>query len=448
MDLSQQYIDFYKQASEAIKKHSASALNTHRDEAFQTFTELGFPTHRDENYLYCRVQEALDLDYGINVNGVKFEISREEAFQCNVHGIRSNTFYVINETFDKSRTHSEALPNGVVLCSMKEACEKYSQLVESHLNQLIKNKKDGFIAFNEMLSQDGYFLYVPDNVVADVPFQLIEVMRANADVMANTRNLIVIGKNAQARLLVCDHAIEKVNFFANRLTEIFVGENAHFDYYVLENTHEMTNAVSQVFVHQDTNSAFVGDFIGLHNGRTRNFVDIELNGENAETWLGGIVLDDKEQTTDNFALVRHNAAHCTSNVLYKYILDDKAEGGFSGIIIVEDGAQKTNAYQTNRNICLTRTAKMHAKPQLEIYADDVKCGHGATTGQLDDNALFYMQQRGIPVKEAKMLLMMAFTNDILEHVDVDILRQRLQTMVERRLRGEYDAKCDGCNYCD
>jgi len=195
--------------------------------------------------------------------------------------------------------------------------------------------------------------------------------------------------------------MDDVNFFANRLTEIFVGENAHFDYYALENTHHKTNSLSQILVEQQANSRLITNIIGLNNGRTRNQIEIDLNGQGAETWLGGMLVSDRSQQTENFTVIRHNVPRCHSNELFKYILNGAAEGAFSGRIVVQKGAQKTEAYQTNRNICLTKEARMFAKPQLEIYADDVKCGHGATTGQLDEAALFYMQTRGIGYEEAR-----------------------------------------------
>ena len=240
--------------------------------------------------------------------------------------------------------------------------------------------------------------------------------------------------------------MDSVSFFANRLTEIFIGENASFDYYSLENTHNETNNLSQIFVDQQANSRLITNLIGLNNGRTRNQVEIDLNGEGAETWLGGMLVSDCQQKTENFTIIRHNVPRCTSRELFKYVLNGSAEGAFSGRVVVKKDAQKTEAYQINRNICLTREAHMYSKPQLEIYADDVKCSHGATTGQLDEAALFYMQARGISAEEARMLLLLAFTSDVLVHIEIEALRDRLHLLVEKRLRGE-ESKCKGCHIC-
>ena len=186
--------------------------------------------------------------------------------------------------------------------------------------------------------------------------------------------------------------------------------------------------------------------ITLQNGLTRINIEIDLNGRNCETELCGMVIGDKKQNVDNFTSVLHNQPDCHSQELFKYVLDDLAKGAFTGKLYVAKDAQKTAAYQTNRNILLNRTAKMRTKPQLEIYADDVKCSHGATIGQLDDKALFYMRSRGIPFEEARLLLMFAFTADVIENIRIDALKDRMKMLVEKRLRGEL-SKCEGCVIC-
>ncbi|MFI3296540.1 MAG: SufD family Fe-S cluster assembly protein, partial [bacterium] len=181
----------------------------------------------------------------------------------------------------------------------------------------------------------------------------------------------------------------------------------------------------------------------LTNGNTRNDVEVDMHGEGAEVWLGGMLLGDKEQRCENFTTIRHKVSNCRSEELYKYIVDDKAVAGFSGRILVEKGAQKTESHQTNRNISLSKEARILGRPQLEIYADDVKCGHGATTGMLDQSALFYMQQRGIALKEARLLLLQAFSADVVDKIHIDALRDRLYLLIESRLRGE-EMRCAGC----
>lgn len=440
-----EYIKLYEEAREGIYTHSAPLLNVNRENAYEHFKKVGFPTNKDEAYLYCRLLKQLDTDYGMNVNQVKIPFNPTKLFQCAVSGIKSLPYFMVNDYFYPN-TDERNLPEGVIMCGMKEACEKYPALVEKYYGKKIKDNKDPFVAFNEMFAQDGYFLYVAKNARLEVPIQLVNVLRANFDLMVNTRNLIIVEEGADARILICDHALDKQNFFANRMTEVFVGENAQLQYYGLEHNHDQTNNLAQVYIDQAANSRVVTNLVGVHNGRTRNYVEVDLVGKGADTWLGGMLVSDKEQQTENFTVIRHIAPHCTSNELFKYILDEKSEGAFSGRVVVEDAAQKTSSQQTNRNILLCKEATMYAKPQLEIYADDVKCGHGATTGQLDETAMFYMQQRGIGKKEARLLLLEAFAADVMEHIEMPAVKEQISNMVHDRLRKE-GKKCAACGLC-
>ncbi len=439
MSNADQYIALYEQQVDTIRQHSATALNAHRDEAFARFRAKGFPTNKHENYLRCPILKDLETDYGLNLKQLPFAADEKNLFRCNVPGVKAHNAFLLNDQLH----FSEALPQGVVLCSLSEACQRYPEIVAKHLGKKTNSTDDAFVAFNGTFAQNGYFLYLPKNAALELPIQLVNVLHATTDLMTATHNLVVLEQGATLRMLVCDHTLAEVNFFASRVTEIFVGENARFDLYALESTNDTTAQISQIFVEQAANSQTTFDCVSLHNGHTRNHIEIDLAAEGAETWLGGMVAADGTQKCDNFTVIRHLAPHCTSNELFKYILDGEAEGAFAGQILVEKGAQKTSAYQTNRNICLSKTAHMHAKPQLEIYADDVKCGHGATTGQLDENALFYMRTRGIGYDEARMLLLLAFASDVLDRIAVTAVRDRLRMMVEQRLRGN-DAKCNAC----
>ncbi|MDR0370338.1 MAG: Fe-S cluster assembly protein SufD [Prevotellaceae bacterium] len=445
--MKQQYIDLYKTHSDSIKKHAPEIMNSRRDEAFTRFSELGFPASGQEDYRYSDFTKALAIDYGLNLNRLKIPIHPNDIFTCSVPGIKSYLYYIVNDTFrTPSADKNEPLPEGVIIGSLKECAMKYPDLVGKYYGKLSRQKNDGFIAFNEAFTQDGYFIYIPENTEPEQPIQIVNILRSDVDLMVNSRNLIVIEKAAKAKILVCDHSLDDVRFFTNRLTEVFVGENAVYEHYKLESTHEKTGNVSTLLVEQQASSNVLTNIITLHNGVTRNNIEIALNGEQCQTLLCGMVLSDKEQRVDNFTSILHNKPDCHSNELFKYILDDNSVCGFTGRLIVAKDAQKTQAYQNNRNIMLTPTSRMRTKPQLEIYADDVRCSHGATIGQLDENALFYMRSRGISTDEARLLLMYAFTADVVENIRIDALRDRIKKMVENRLRGE-SHKCTGCSIC-
>ena len=445
--MEQQYINLYKQYHEQIKANAAPVINVSRDASFDLFEELGFPTPNDENYKYSDLKDALSADYGLNINRLPIPVNPYEVFSCDVPGIHSYLFFVVNDGFyPVNDIRNQQLPEGVIIGSLSEVAKSHPELVQQYYGKLSSAKKDGLIAFNGAFAQDGFFMYVPKNVQLDRPVQLVNIMRSDVDFMANSHNLVILEEGAKAQLLVCDHTVDDVHFLSNRVTEVFVAQNATYEHYKLENTHIKTTNLSTLLINQQTSSNVLANVITLHNGVTRNNIEIDVDGEHCETLLCGMVIGDKKQQVDNFTSIIHNKPNCNSRELFKYVLDDLSKGGFTGKLYVARDAQKTAAFQTNRNILLNKTAKMRTKPQLEIYADDVKCSHGATVGQLDESAMFYMRQRGIPEKEARLLLMYAFTGDIIDNIRIDALQERIKMLVEKRLRGEL-SKCEGCIIC-
>jgi len=445
--MEQQYIDLYKQHHESIKKHSTGVMNDLRDDAFALFEKLHFPTTALENYKYSDLKAGLSIDYGVNINRIPIPVNPYEVFTCDVPGIHSYLYFVVNDAFYPVKDiRNNSLPEGVIIGSVNQVAETHPELVKQYFGKLSSKKEDGLIAFNGAFAQDGFFMYVPKNVVLDKPVQLVNIMRSDVDFMANSHNLIILEEGAKAQLLVCDHTVDDVRFLSNRVTEVFVSENATYEHYKLENMHVKTTNLATLLIDQQASSNVLANVITLHNGQTRNTVEIDLDGEHCETLLCGMVIGDKNQQVDNFTSIIHNKPNCHSRELFKYVLDDMAKGGFTGKLYVAKDAQKTAAFQTNRNILLSKTAKMRTKPQLEIYADDVKCSHGATIGQLDESAKFYMQARGISGEEARLLLMFAFTNDVIENIRIPALQDRIKLLVEKRLRGEL-SKCEGCVIC-
>ncbi len=445
--ITQQYIDLYQSGKSIIEKHSAPIMNAKREAAFKDFSHLGFPTNKQEDFLYTNLIDWFAPDYGLNLNALNIPVNPYEIFHCGVSGINAHLFFVVNDQFYTQQKVQDELPAGVLAGSLKQFAQLHPELVEKYYGKAAKTDKDSTVAFNTTFAQDGFFLYVPEGVKLEKPIQLINVMRADVDLMANSRNLIIIEKNAQAKVLVCGHTIDRKKFLANRVTEVFVGEKAHYEHYKLENTNMDMNNIGSLFVMQQAGSEVLVNEITLHNGQTRNNVHIDLFGEHAQTTLCGMAIGDKQQHIDNSTFINHAVPNCKSRELYKYVLDDSSRGAFAGKVLVAKDAQKTEAFQTNKNICITREARMNTKPQLEIYADDVKCSHGATVGQLNDEALFYLRSRGIPEAEARMLLMFAFVDDVIEHINLPALKDNIRFLVEKRFRGEL-SKCEGCAMCN
>ncbi|MCZ8372765.1 Fe-S cluster assembly protein SufD [Phocaeicola sp. KGMB11183] len=446
MKAEQQYIDLFSQCEALICKNSTEVLNAPRAKAFADFEQAGFPTTKQEKYKYTEVSKYFAPDYGLNLKRLEFPINPYEVFKCDVPNMSTSLYFVVNDTFYQYTQPTGHLPEGVIFGSLKDVATKQPELVKKYYGKLADTSKDGVVAFNTMFAQDGVFMYIPKNVIVDKPIQLVNILRADIDTMVNRRVVIVLEDGAQAKLLVCDHAMDEVNFLSTQVVEVFVGENAVFDLYELEETHNSTVRFSNLYVNQEANSNVLLNGMTLHNGTTRNTTEVTLSGRGAEINLCGMAIADKNEQVDNHTFIDHKVSDCTSNELFKYVLDDQAVGAFAGKVLVREGAQHTSSQQTNRNICATKEARMYTQPQLEIYADDVKCSHGATVGQLDENALFYMQQRGISLKEARLLLMFAFVNEVIDNIRMEALRDRLHLLVEKRFRGELN-KCQGCAIC-
>lgn len=446
MKAEQQYIDLFSQCEALICKNSTEVLNAPRAKAFADFEQAGFPTTKQEKYKYTEVSKYFAPDYGLNLKRLEFPVNPYEVFKCDVPNMSTSLYFVVNDTFYQYTQPTGHLPEGVIFGSLKDVATKQPELVKKYYGKLADTSKDGVVAFNTMFAQDGVFMYIPKNVIVNKPIQLVNILRADINTMVNRRVVIVLEDGAQAKLLVCDHAMDEVNFLSTQVVEVFVGENAVFDLYELEETHNSTIRFSNLYVNQEANSNVLLNGMTLHNGTTRNTTEVTLSGRGAEINLCGMAIADKNEQVDNHTFIDHKVSDCTSNELFKYVLDDQAVGAFAGKVLVREGAQHTSSQQTNRNICATKEARMYTQPQLEIYADDVKCSHGATVGQLDENALFYMQQRGISLKEARLLLMFAFVNEVIDNIRMEALRDRLHLLVEKRFRGELN-KCQGCAIC-
>lgn len=429
-----------------ICSHSAEVMNSVRDKAYEDFKSQGFPSKKVERYKYTDIAKLFEPNYGLNINRLDIPVNPYDAFKCDVPNLSTSLYFVVNDAFYKKNEPKASLPEGVIVDSLKAQAEKNPDVIAKYYAKLAKTDEDAVTALNTMLAQDGLLVYVPKNVVVDRAIQVINILRSDVDLMVNRRVLIVVEEGAEVKLLFCDHAADDRNFLATQVIEAYVGRNASLDLYCLEETHAKNVRVSNLYINQDADSRLNHNVITLHNGVTRNRVDLTLSGEGAECVLNGCVIADKEQHVDNNTVIDHKVSHCTSSQLYKYVLDEKATGAFAGRVLVRHGAQKTSSEMRNQNICATREARMFTQPMLEIYADDVKCSHGSTVGQLNDAAMFYMRQRGISEKEAKLLLEFAFVNEVIDTIKLEPLRDRLHHLVEKRFRGEL-SKCEGCKLC-
>lgn len=446
MSSEKQYIDLYNQCKGMINKHAPQVLNDLRDKAFDDFCRLGFPSKKVERYKYTDMQKIFEPDYGLNLNRLEIPVNPYDVFKCDVPNLSTSLYFVVNDSFYDKMLPKCSLAEGVVVGSLSKVAAEHPELVAKYYGKIANTGDDAVTALNTMLSQDGLMVYVPKNVKVEKAIQVINILRSDVDLMVNRRVLIVMEQGSEAKFLFCDHAADDRNFLATQVIEAFVGENAKLDLYCLEETHYKNTRVSNVYIEQQANSVVNHNVITLHNGVTRNRLDLVFKGEGAECFANGCVIGDKSQHIDNNTLIDHQVGHCTSHQLYKYVLGDEAVGAFAGRILVRKDAQKTSSNEINQNLCTTKKARMFTQPMLEIYADDVKCSHGSTVGQLNDAAMFYMRQRGISEKEAKLLLEFAFVNEVVDQIQLEPLKERLRYLVEKRFRGELN-KCEGCKLC-
>lgn len=442
-----QYISLYKSQREAICGHSNQVQNQVRHRAFEALQSIGLPRKKDERYRYTDMESVLRPDLGLNINRLKIPVDPYEAFRCDVPNLSTWLFFVVNDGFSAHNPKREDLEReGITVCSLGEAAEKYGDIVERHYAKGAQVEKDGITALNTMLAQDGLFVYVRKNAKPTKAVQVVNILRSDVPLMANRRVLIVVEEGAKARLLFCDHAVDDRDFLATEVTEAFLGDGAELEIYSLEETHDKCTRISNAYMEVGKGAHLTYDLITLHNGMTRNQADIVFHGEHGECTLNGCVIADKTEHVDNNTLIHHATPQCKSQELFKYVLQDEAVGAFAGKILVSPGAWGTESQERNNNILESLQARMYTQPMLEIYADDVQCSHGSTVGALQEDALFYMRQRGIPEKEARLLLASAFVYEVIDTIALEPLRDRLKYLVDKRFRGELK-KCSSCRLC-
>lgn len=414
-----------------------------RDDAMQTFIEKGFPDTKQEKWRNTDLSRALGRDYFYPISQFQYDTQAEKIFRCEVPGFDTLSVTVLNGWYVNSDKPLSVLDNGLVVGSLRTAFKTYPELVESYYARFADYKSNGLTALNTALAMDGIFIYVPDDVVVEKPIRMISLVNMTEDSMIQLRNLVILGRNSKLTLVQCDDSIDEHRSFTNTVSEFYVSENATLDHYKLQNINDHSTLINSSWFELKEGSSVSSNGISLNGGLIRNETIVRLNGRGSHTDLLGLYLMDRYQHIDNQVFVDHAVPDCTSNELYKGILDDHASGVFNGHILVRRDAQRTNAYQNNKNILISDKAVIDTKPFLEIYADDVKCSHGATVGQLDAEAMFYIRSRGISYENARMLLMYAFAAEIVNKISIEELRNRIDDLVKKRLRGELSI-CDQC----
>lgn len=444
MDSLKQYIDLYRDHADDLRT-GAAALDDARPEVLKALERAAGEKSPRAPYAECSVERMLAPDYGVNIRRFNFDPNLAATFRCGVPNISTLLGVTVNDAFRPTENLLRQLPKGATVCSLAEAGRKQPELLAEYYNGLAAAGKTPEVALNTLLAQDGVLVHIADGVQLEKPIQLVNIFNAPTPLLAARRLLVVMGKGAYARILLCDHTQRRdVDYLSDEVQEIYCGEGSHLEIYSIEESSDRTGRMLNLFARQEAASHLTVCSGALSGGVGTANYSIDLAGRHAETHLGGLCIADGKQVQGANVVLRHLAPECSSRQLFKYALFGEARGAFGGKIVVAEGAVGTDAAQTNRNLLASEAARMASAPQLEIYCDDVKCSHGATTGQLDAAALFYMQTRGIPAAEARLMLTQAFMSDVIDSVGYDLIRDRLRQLVEKRLGGEH-ATCATCS---
>ena len=436
-----QYLELFDTSRDVIDSHAPHAINVRRDAAAAALRHIGrLPERGDEGFEKISLNDMFAPDYGINIARVDFKAAMPAEFGCDVPNVGACTAMVVNDAFTPVGDLAARLPEGVEMMSLAEAAQLYPELFAEQIADI----DNPVVALNTMFVQDGVFIRVRRGVRFERPLQVLSLFNASMPLMAARRVLIHVEDGAHATVLMCDHPrVHTVDYLSCRVVEAVVGRDATLDFYDLEESTARSRRASVFAATQAEGSRLNVCSIYLNGGMTRNEFYPRYLDERCATRLGGLVIGGGSQIIDNATYISHSHSRCTSDQLFKYALFDSAQGAFEGMVTVELGAEFTEAHQVNRNLLASAEARMHTMPQLIINCDEVKASHGAATGQLDDDALFYMRSRGIPVEEARMMLINAFMTDVLDAISLEPLRDRLRHLVDKRLRG-----CGtGCSTC-
>ena len=440
-----QLVSLFELNKEILNQGSSPLLNRMREVSIKRFSQTGIPDFKNEDYKYTNLKPAFAKSYAQELVRHSGLINLNEVFKCNIPQLDTHLVFLVNGWFYSGNNPGAELPKGVVLGGLEQIANNHPELLENLLNRQAGLSNDPIVALNSAFAKDGFFLHIPKGTVIEKPIQIINLLSSDEDLMVTQRNMIVAEAASQAKILVCDHTLTTTAFLYNSVSEIFVAEDALLDVYTIQNHHNKSTTINSAFYRQERNSNLATGAISLHGGLIRNNLKVTFNGDHAEANVNGISFTDKKQHVDNFTMIEHASPNCLSNQIYKNVLDDESTGAFSGRIHVARDAQVTNAFQRNNNVLLSDKARMQTKPQLIIDADDVKCSHGATVGQIDEDALFFLRSRGIGEKDARMMLMNAFAHEVIQKITIEPLRNRIDELIEKRLKGEI-SHCHECDY--
>jgi len=433
--ISTAFSDFEQRNSE----NNENALFIVRQDSFKAFEKLGLPTTRNEEYKYTPISKVLEKNFNFNAVPAKSVLTKEEVEEVFIKNNESNVLVFINGFFSKEYSKIISPEDELTFMEFSEVQQKYPQLLLNHFAHYASYEKDAYTALNTAFADKGTLIIVPGKTVVSAPITLYFINDTNIsnNAVIQPRNLFLIGADSEVNFIESFHSFGAEPSFVNIVTEIVLEKDAKVKYTKINNESEKAYHVGNTQVYQEDNSVFTSNTITFGGAMVRNNLNIVIDGEHAEANMNGLYLLNGKQHVDNHTMVDHRKPNCVSNELYKGVIDGKANAVFNGKIFVRQIAQKTNAFQSNRNILLSNDATINTKPQLEIWADDVKCSHGATTGEIDDEQLFYLRSRGLSLESARSMLLYAFATDVFENVKLEGLKNHIDKIISDRLRKEF-----------
>jgi len=429
--MSQAALDYYLAEFEHFE--SRDWLRPKRQAAIESLQTLGFPTLKHEHWKYTDVRPIIRQQFATGTPGLN-GIDKQQLDDIRFQGLDAYELVFVNGCFSAELSSADQLPDGIILQSMAAAMQHEDDCLNAHLTQLARSNKHAFTALNTAFMSDGTYIVVPDNTVVDKPISLVFLAskQAQSRVM-HTRNLIVMGKHSEATIIESYSGLDDAQYLTNTVTEVMANDGARLAHYKLQQESLRGFHVGYLSARQQQDSQIESHSIALGGALVRNDIDVELAAPGAHITLNGLYMAGGAQHVDNHTLVHHARPHTSSEEDYRGVLNDRARGVFNGKVVVHKQAQKTSAHQANANLLLSDDAEIDTKPELEIYADDVKCSHGATIGQLDENMLFYLRARAIEEDTARSLLTFAFADAIIKQISLAPIRERLEYIVVGKL---------------
>jgi Fe-S cluster assembly protein SufD len=443
LPLKDRLLSLFYENLPAIKGNATPAANRLRELALAEFERQGFPHPKMENWRFSDITGLLETDFVFDFRNQSRPFNIDSIFTCDVYDLDTFSVTLLNGWFVYKNAPLTRLSNGTIIGSLAKAMEVYPDIIDKYLGRAATPEKSGLTALNTAFIQDGLFVFVPEGVTVEKPIQLINIVDSQVPLLLQPRHMLIAEKGSNVTIVHCDHSLTHNVSLTNTVLEVFAHPQAVVDHYKIQNKGKNSALFTSTFFHLQKDSKVSSNIITLNGGFTRNNLEVSLLESNSHADLNGLYLVDSNQHVDNQVFIDHAAPNCFSNQLFKGILDDQARAVFSGRILVRRDAQQTLAYQNNKNLLLTDDAKVNTQPHLEIYADDVKCSHGATVGQLDPEAMFYLRSRGICERSARQLMMLAFADEVVQKISIEPLMQRIGKMVEKRLKGELSI-CDQC----